>query len=193
MKIPLRFQITEFDCGTVTLQNAISYLHERENIPAEIVRAISLYTLDCYDEKGNIGQGGTSKQAINMMTNWITNYTNSHDFNLTANHYLNKNVTLEIIQKCINKKGCVVLRTYQDVEHYALITNIKDNKVYIWDPYYLEETYYNNDKNIEIIFDKPFDYNRIVDINRFLSTTHKDFALGPINNRECLCFSLKNK
>ena len=51
MKIPLRFQITEFDCGTVSLQNAISYLFEREDIPAELIRAISLYTLDCYDEK----------------------------------------------------------------------------------------------------------------------------------------------
>ena len=35
MKIPLRFQITEFDCGTVALQNAISYLYDRENVPAE--------------------------------------------------------------------------------------------------------------------------------------------------------------
>ena len=53
MKIPLRFQITEFDCGTVALQNAISYLFDRENVPAELVRAISIYTVNCYDEKGN--------------------------------------------------------------------------------------------------------------------------------------------
>lgn len=189
MKIPLRFQITEFDCGTVTLQNAISYLFERENIPAEIVRAISLYTLDCYDEQGNIGQGGTSKEAIGLMTTWITNYTNTHDFKLKAHHYLNKEVTIDIIKDTINKSGCIVLRTYQDVEHYVLITNIDDNYVYIWDPYYLENTYYDTDKKIEIIFDKPFSYNRKITLDRFLSETHRDFALGPINNRECLCFN----
>ena len=54
MKVPLRFQITEYDCATTTLQNAISFLFEREEIPAEIIRTISLYTLDCYDEEGNI-------------------------------------------------------------------------------------------------------------------------------------------
>ena len=46
MKIPLRFQITEFDCGTVALQNAISYLYDRENVPAELIRAISIYTVN---------------------------------------------------------------------------------------------------------------------------------------------------
>ena len=42
----VRFQITEYDCGTVSLHNAISYLFERETIPAELVKTISMYTLD---------------------------------------------------------------------------------------------------------------------------------------------------
>lgn len=189
MKIPLRFQITEFDCGTVTLQNAISYLFERENIPAEIIRAISLYTLDCYDSKGNIGQGGTSKEAISMMTNWITNYTNSHDFKLKADHYLSDDVTFDLIKNNLNEKSCIVLRTYQNEEHYVLITKIDADSVYIFDPYYLEENYYGLDNKVEIIFDKPFDYNRKVLIERFDTETYRDFALGPIENRECLVFS----
>lgn len=189
MKIPLRFQITEFDCGTVTLQNAISYLYERENIPAEIIRAISLYTLDCYDDKGNLGQGGTSKEAISMMTNWITNYTNSHDFKLQAEHFLAENVTIDLIRKKLTEKSCIVLRTYQDVEHYVLITNIDRDNVYLFDPYYLEEKYYGLDNSVEIIFDRPFEYNRKVSIERFDTETHKDFALGPMENRECLIFT----
>ena len=60
MKVPLRYQVTESDCGTVSLLNAFSYLFERKDIPAELVRAIHIYTLDCYDEKGNLGNGGTS-------------------------------------------------------------------------------------------------------------------------------------
>lgn len=61
MKVPLRFQITEFDCGTASLLNAFSYLFDRKEIPAELVKVIYSYTLDCYDEYGNIGQGGTSR------------------------------------------------------------------------------------------------------------------------------------
>ena len=53
MKTPLRYQITEFDCGSVSLLNCITYLFKREEIPAELVKAISTYTLDCYDEFGN--------------------------------------------------------------------------------------------------------------------------------------------
>ncbi len=189
MKIPLRFQITEFDCGTLALQNAISYLFERETIPAEVVRAISEYTLDCYDKNGNIGQGGTSKVAIEMMSNWFTEFSKVHDFNIEAVHLLGDKVNICDIEKCINNNGCVLLRTYQDVEHYVLITGIDNDSIYIWDSYYLEEDYYDNDDEIRIIFDRPFDYNRVVGKKRLLDDSKKDFALGPIDNRECVLFN----
>lgn len=188
MKIPLRFQITEFDCGTVTLQNAISFLFEREDIPASLIKAISRYTLDCYDEDGNLGQGGTSKEAIEKLTRWIVNYVKSHDFDLDVKHLLNEEVNIDVVKECISLNGCVMLRTYQDVEHYVLITDIDEDYVYIWDPYFLETSYYDKEENIEIIFNRLFDYNRKVKMNRFLSKSHKDFALGPVDNREVLCF-----
>lgn len=193
MKVPLRFQITEYDCATTTLQNAISFLFEREEIPAEITRTISLYTLDCYDEEGNIGEGGTSKAAMALMSSWIKSYAYSHNFDLKSEHYLNENVNIDIITKCLKKKGCVILRTYQNCEHYCLITGITNQFVYMWDPYYFEEKYYDDDRQIEIIFDKLFQYNRKVTISRFLSQTHKDFAIGPVNNRECLCLFRNGK
>ena len=49
MKVPLRFQITEFDCGSVSLLNAFSYLFDREDIPALLVKEVHKYTLNCYD------------------------------------------------------------------------------------------------------------------------------------------------
>ncbi len=49
MKTPLRFQVTEFDCGTISLLNAISYLFDWQDIPVQLVKAIHKYTLDCYD------------------------------------------------------------------------------------------------------------------------------------------------
>lgn len=40
MKVPLRFQITEFDCGSVSLLNVFSYLFDREDIPALLVKEV---------------------------------------------------------------------------------------------------------------------------------------------------------
>ncbi len=189
MKIPLRFQITEFDCGTLALQNAISYLFERETIPAEVIRAISKYTLDCYDDCGNIGQGGTSKEAVDKMTKWFCNYVKKHNFKIEVQHLLGVDVKLKEIEECISNNGCVLLRTYQTEEHYVLITNIDDNFVYLWDSYYLDENYYETDTEVKIVLDKPFHYNCVITRARLLSNTKDDFALGPIENRECVLFN----
>ena len=40
MKNPLHYQFSEYDCGPTTMQNAISFLFEREEIPPEILRNI---------------------------------------------------------------------------------------------------------------------------------------------------------
>jgi predicted double-glycine peptidase len=190
MKIPLRFQITEFDCGTVALQNAISYLFDRENVPAELIRAISIYTVNCYDEKGNICEGGTSRQTMNMMTKWIHEFANKYNFGINCTRLVDYKVSIREIRKCINLNGCVLLRTYQNgQEHFVVITDIDDDFVYMWDSYYLGETYYDREKRISIIFNKPFNYNRKVSMSRFLDEEEKDFALGPFEKRECLLFN----
>ena len=36
MKVPLRYQNTEYDCGTTTFINALAYLYDREEIPVEL-------------------------------------------------------------------------------------------------------------------------------------------------------------
>ena len=48
MKNPLRYQMTEYDCGPSSMLNAVSVLFEREEIPPEILRSIMLYCLDCF-------------------------------------------------------------------------------------------------------------------------------------------------
>ena len=186
MKIPLRFQVTEFDCGTVSLLNAFSYLFEREEIPAELVKAIHKYTLDCYDEDGNIGQGGTSKEAINKLTHWITRYANNHNFNVKCERLEGKDVNFDNFIKCLNKSGCVFARSWQTEEHYIIITKIDKKYAYVFDPYYLDKNEYFLDKDVKIILNKPFTHNRKVSLKRLFSTTKKDFSLGAIDNRECV-------
>ena len=45
MKSPLRYQITEFDCGSVSLINCISYLFEREEMPLEFLKILFVNNL----------------------------------------------------------------------------------------------------------------------------------------------------
>ena len=56
MKIPLHYQMSEYDCGPTTMLNAISYLFEVEEIPPEVIRNIMLYSLDCYNDEGRLGE-----------------------------------------------------------------------------------------------------------------------------------------
>ena len=189
MKTPLRFQMTEFDCGTVSILNAIMYLYKREEIPAELVKVVTKYSLDCYDKKGNIGQGGTSREAIEKICEWLTKHVKSNNYGLNCEHLLNKDVTIDKIKQCIDNDGCVLFRTYQDCEHYVLLTDYDDNSFYLWDPYYLDEKHYNNDKDVKIDFDHPFKYNRIVSIKRFLSVNKEDFSFNLDNKRECVLFN----
>ena len=44
MKNPLRYQMSEYDCGPTTMLNAISYLFPREIISPEVIRNIMLYS-----------------------------------------------------------------------------------------------------------------------------------------------------
>lgn len=189
MKTPLRYQITEFDCGTVSLINCIIFLFERHEIPAELIKAISTYTLDCYDEHGNLGQKGTSREAVKYLSRWIADFCNSKKLGIKC-EYLNGNkVTFERIIKCLDDRGCVNLRTYQECEHYVTITGHDKKYMYLFDPYYQTKDDYKNDKAIICDNKHPFTYNRKVDIERFLSNSCDEFALGPIKKREVVLFN----
>ena len=191
MKIPLSFQKTNYDCGTVSLTNAISYLFEREEIPPEIIKGISLFSLDRYDEKGNVSQGGTSRESISLITNWLNNYAETKNFNLICEKLTGKEVTISKIKSCIDNKGVILVRLWQGVQHYAIITNIDKDRVYLFDPYYLDKNYYDDDSEIKMIFNKPFSYNRSVSKKRLMSKSEKDFSLGKIKTRECVLISKK--
>ena len=165
------------------------YLYKREEIPAELVKVVTKYSLDCYDKKGNIGQGGTSREAIEKICEWLTKHVKSNNYGLNCEHLLNKDVTIDKIKQCIDNDGCVLFRTYQTCEHYVLLTDYDDNSFYLWDPYYLDEKHYNNDKDVKIDFEHPFKYNRIVSIKRFLSVNKEDFSFNLDNKRECVLFN----
>lgn len=184
MKVPLRFQITEYDCGTTSLINALAFLFDREELPVTLLKAIYRYTLDAEGENGIVGEAGTSRDAIEKLSHWIHRYTVNNDFNLSSEVLEKEEVTLEKIKECLNLGGCVLARCYQEVQHYVLITHIDDNFAYIFDPYYLEEDYYAKDSQVAIVLNQSFTHNRVVKINRLFNESKQDFSLMEIENRE---------
>lgn len=192
MKTPLRYQITEFDCGSVSLTNCITYLFNRSEIPAELIKIISAFTLDCYDECGNLGNKGTSREVVEYLTKWIKQYGENNHFCVDCEYLEKQDVTYDRIKECVKNGGCVNLRTYSaGVDHYVTITKVTQEYVYLFDPYYYPDKHYKNNKCIDFEFN-PFKYNRKVVLKRFLSKTKQEFALGPVDKRECVLFN-RNK
>lgn len=186
MKIPLTFQITEYDCGTTTLLNALLFLFEREEIPVELLKVIYRYTLDAEGVHGIIGEAGTSRRAVDKLSNWILNYTKTNDFQIKCKVLEGKEVTLAKMKECLNNNGCIMARCYQETEHYVLITKMDEIFTYIFDPYYVEEDYYCNDSEVAVVLNQMFTHNRLVKNERLFSQEQKDFSLMEIDKREVL-------
>lgn len=74
MKNPLHYQLTEYDCGPTSMLDAVSFLFEREQIPAEIIRETMLYCMDCHGSDGLCGTKGTSCTAMMFLANWYSNF-----------------------------------------------------------------------------------------------------------------------
>lgn len=72
MKSPLRYQISDYDCGPTSMLNAVSFLFEREQIPPELIRNIMLFSLDAFSPDGAFGKSGTSCTAMMFLSNWLS-------------------------------------------------------------------------------------------------------------------------
>ena len=178
MKVPLRYQNTEYDCGTTSFVNALAYLYDREDIPVQLLKAVYRFTLDVEDKDGIEGKGGTSRKHAEILAKYFSEYANDNkEFDIHCKILYGENVTLDRMKDALNNNGVIIARCWQDVEHYVLITKIDDNFAYIFDPYYLEENYYVNDQDVAIVLHETFTHNRLVKINRLFDESPKDFSL----------------
>ncbi len=187
MKVPLRYQNTEYDCGTTSFVNALAYLYDREDIPVELLKAIYRFTLDVEGTDGVEGKGGTSKKHAELLAKYFVEFANRNDdFDIKCKILYGENVTLERIKDSLNNNGVVIARCWQSSEHYVLITNIDENFVYLFDPYFLEEDYYVDDEDVAIVLHETFTHNRVVKIERLFSEKLEDFSLMKKDNRSII-------
>lgn len=187
MKIPLRYQNTEYDCGTTTFVNALAYLYDREDIPVELLKKIYKITLDVKDSEGIIGKGGTSRSHAELLSKYFAEYANQNDnFDLECEILTSDKINIEYMKNNLNRKSVIIARCWQDGEHYVLITKIDDIFAYIFDPYYLEEDYYTQDSDVAIVLHETFSHNRLVKIERLFDESKKDFSLLEKKNRSVI-------
>ncbi len=188
MKNPLRYQISEYDCGPTSLLNAVSYLFEREEIAPEIIRNIMLYSLDNYNNEGIQGKSGTSAAAMMFLTNWLNNVGRIGRLNVSGRHITEDSVFVgpeSLIDDALRRGGAAVVLCYFDELHYILLTGVDGDSYYAFDPYYCSEPF-DFAPDIQMITDHPKEYNRIIPSGYLNSEGTGIYALGPVEQREAV-------
>ena len=194
MKNLLNYQSSEYDCGPVSLTNAIRYLFDREMIYPDIIKYIMLYCLDSYNDKGESGKSGTSASAMMFLSNWLNQFGQMKHFPITCEFLSGEDVYLSQSSKIIEalqQGGAVVLRLYLDVGHYVLLTGIEDDDIYLFDPYYVELDDPELDpqfldEGITFITGQPKYANRKVSVQRLNRLTEGFYEMGSYDIREAV-------
>ena len=187
MKNPLRYQISEYDCGPTSLLNALSFLFEREEISPEVIRNIMLYSLDCYEKGGTLGKRGTSRMAMMFLSNWLDGVGHTGILPISSRYLRGQSVYMaknSPIVEALHRNGVAVVRLYFEGEHYVLLTGEKDGRVFLFDPYYLPPCL--ADAAIVCTLGHPMAYNRIVPFDNFNQETSTAYALGYEAEREAV-------
>ncbi|MEY8355660.1 peptidase C39 [Lachnospiraceae bacterium 54-53] len=187
MRNPLNYQVTEYDCGPTTLQNAMSFLFRREQIPPDIIKHIMLFCLDSYNAKGELGKNGTSRMAMMFLSDWFNQFGKTNKFPIQSEYLTGREVYMGENSKVIyalQQGGVVVARVRYGCWHYVLLTGADKDGVYLFDPYYRKKPF--SRKELELITDMPCSMNRKVPCGMMNSTGRGTYALGPEETREAV-------
>lgn len=194
MKNVLNYQSSEYDCGPTTLINAIRYLFERDEIAPELLKAISLYTLDSYNAQGESGKSGTSKMAMQFLASWMNQYGRSKNFPIEARFLEAEQVYIapnSAIVGCLQQKGVVVVRVWLGGdEHYVLLTQSDGDEIGLFDPYFWDYTQkeleHLKNQGITVIWNEPMKLNRMVHADVMNRKEVVNYGMGDLGMREAM-------
>ena len=187
MKTPLHYQMTEYDCGPISMMNAIIFLFDREQIPPDLIRNIMLYCLDGYGAEGAPGRSGTTRAAMMFLSNWLSGFGQAGRLPITTEYYTGDRVYMgqqSPITDALHRGGAVVVRLFLDEWHYVLLTGERDGMVYLFDPYYVTEGF--NDSSVVTDVDHPFAYNRILPQSMLNGEAQTLYAFAEQEGREAV-------
>ena len=187
MKVPLRYQMTEYDCGPTSLLNAVSFLFEREEIPPEVVRNIMLFCLDSYGADGFSGKSGTSHTAMQFLSHWLDGFGQTGRLALSSAYLSGREVDLgqnSRLRDALLRGGAAVVRVDLDGWHYILLTGIQGEDVYAFDPYRIEGG--APVEGVRTTEEHPGAYNRVIPVRLLARESVAPYAFGPIETREAV-------
>ena len=169
MKTPLRYQVTHYDCGTTTFINALMYLFERDDIPTEVVEYVTAVTGDRNLGLGG-GKRGTSGKVFAFLAAWCNDCVAGSGMPirckaLAGPEEVSARDGSPLIEG-IRAGGVAVCGCCLGADHYVLITDVDDERVYLFDPYY--DTWPLHELDVPVVGvtmddDHPHAYNRIVE------------------------------
>lgn len=186
MKVPLRYQMTEYDCGPTSLLNAMSFLFEREELLPELVRNIMLYSLDSYGADGCSGKSGTSHAAMMFLSHWLESFGKTGQLDIRSMYLTGREVNWSQhsrLRSALLRGGCAVVRLDLDSWHYVLVTGLDGENVRLFDPYQMPEPFSLD--GVQIVQDQ-YACNRIVPAGMFESEDIHPYAFGPYDTREAV-------
>lgn len=194
MKNLLNYQSTEYDCGPVSIINGIRFLFEREEIPPEIIKFVTLYCMDTFNENGELCKHGTSAAAISFICSWLNHLGVRKNFPIHCEYITGEAVATSKdskIASALRKGGVAVVRLFLGVPHYVLLTGLEGDMLFLFDPFYeetddpeLDEEY--EEAGISILTDQPKRANRSVLAERLNSTDKGYYEMGDYDLREAL-------
>jgi len=187
VKNPLHYQLSEYDCGPTALLDALCYLFPREEIPPDLIRNIMLYSLDCYGPAAAPGKNGTSRMAMMFLSNWLQGFGQAGGLAVSSSYLKGSEVRIHRdspINDALHCGGAAVVRLYYEVPHYVVLTGAREDRIYMFDPYYVEQEF--EEADITLVLDHPKEYNRIVPFACFNRESHELYALGEVENREAV-------
>ena len=187
MKVPLRYQITEYDCGPTSLLNAVSFLFEREEIPPEVVRNIMLFCLDSYGADGFSGKSGTSHTAMQFLSHWLDGFGQTGRLALSSAYLSGREVDFgqnSRLRDALLRRGAAVVRVDLDGWHYILLTGIHGDDVYAFDPYRIDGGFPVQD--VRTTEEHPGEYNRVIPVRLLTRESVAPYAFGPMETREAV-------
>lgn len=187
MKTPLRYQISEYDCGPTAFLNAVSFLFEREQIPPELIRNVMLYSLDCYGTDGVSGKSGTSRTAMMFLSHWLNGFGSAGRLPVSSRYLTGSAVRFGVageLTDALRRGGAAVVRLMLDVEHYVTLTGIEGDRLLMFDPYYYDGGF--EEAAIQTTTEHPFSYNRVMPVSLLEREDDAPYALGRIEQREAV-------
>jgi hypothetical protein len=189
LKNPLTYQRTEYDCGLTTLLNAISFLFDREEIPPEVLKFISIYSTDSYNLQGEHGKGGTSRMAMMFISGWLNEYGKAAKFPVETDYLSGGTLSAQPgsrITQALLENGVVIVRVMYEVEHYILLTGLDGFDVLAWDPWYRDTPFTGRTADIRLIHDAPFCANCKFPLGRLNEKGRGTYHMSDPETREAI-------